>query len=850
MRIIFDSALDGRSWPAMDDGVSATLGEIRVGRLGLLGLLENLLGLTGPVVPDGVRIAALVPQVQALEGFWSKSAAIDPFGVSRELIKVHDYLIYQGWKGQGGSPRLDDLAKLTPHIRVGISTRLQLVLEKLNDSVLNLERVTLFEDVEGLPPLWRSVFEKLAAAGTDIEQAEITERPTGGNDLAHARSTSFVPVQDGSLQLYRPSGVMQAAEDVAAWLAGVKDDSGLDGTVIIGGDAVLDRALHRYGLPVTGAEPEKGNALLQLLPLVLSCGWNPPDPARVLELLTLPVSPVPPSMSRSLVKALEKWPAVGSPLWQKNLAEGLEKIEDQDRRQRVADRLAVLFTPIAGREYTGLEIESRLDMLVHWLQGRFHDDTAVGPALGQCAVFKEVVRASGQKNLDEPLLKKLLDEAVSSITPIALLPAQQGITAVREPEAVTGPVKRVVWWNFNSLAVPSLSQPMFSGKERTILTKGGVEFPDSMTLTSLQAERWGRPLQYAQQQLVLVCPETGSDGEELHPHPLWYEILARSGDKAEALIGEEIQYEVHVQKTQQEVLAIPAFQERWQVEPGSIHKRDKESPSSLENFLGCPLNWCFAYQARIRRGNVATLPDMIPTLGSLAHELVEEVICQEPLPDPEAGATLAGKLFDERAPLFVATLFQDGQEGEQVKIRNTIIMATRSLLRHFKEAGVKKLTIEQHLTGRFQDQELQGWADVVAADPFTVIDLKRSYSNFFRKKMNSGTALQIVIYGWLLKQEKGLFPELGYFTLEDQTFLTTDTTSFPDGEAVKGPPADEVWQVFEKTWAEAWKLLTAGNVFCNGGEEKVEAELSDDRLVLPPPCKFCDYDVLCGRRFI
>ena len=34
------------------------------------------------------------------------------------------------------------------------------------------------------------------------------------------------------------------------------------------------------------------NVLLQVLPLALACLWSPPDPQRVLELLTLPVGPV------------------------------------------------------------------------------------------------------------------------------------------------------------------------------------------------------------------------------------------------------------------------------------------------------------------------------------------------------------------------------------------------------------------------------------------------------------------------------------------------------------------------------------------------------------------------------
>ena len=49
--------------------------------------------------------------------------------------------------------------------------------------------------------------------------------------------------------------------------------------------------------------------LLQVLPLVLEMGWQPPNPQRALELLTLTVSPVPRMIARHLAEALQNWPA-------------------------------------------------------------------------------------------------------------------------------------------------------------------------------------------------------------------------------------------------------------------------------------------------------------------------------------------------------------------------------------------------------------------------------------------------------------------------------------------------------------------------------------------------------------
>ncbi len=64
------------------------------------------------------------------------------------------------------------------------------------------------------------------------------------------------------------------------------------------------------------------------------------------------------------------------------------------------------------------------------------------------------------------------------------------------------------------------------------------------------------------------------------------------------------------------------------------------------------------------------------------------------------------------------------------------------------------------------------------------------------------------------------------------------------------PPVEEVWQIFEDTFNEAWQVLKSGLVLCPGNGEEVESRLDEDRLVLEPTCRFCDYDVLCGRRFL
>ncbi len=62
----------------------------------------------------------------------------------------------------------------------------------------------------------------------------------------------------------------------------------------------------------------------------------------------------------------------------------------------------------------------------------------------------------------------------------------------------------------------------------------GIELPAPARLAAAQAQRWQRPLSQATHSLLLACPERDEAGDELHPHPLWDEVLARIGESGAA----------------------------------------------------------------------------------------------------------------------------------------------------------------------------------------------------------------------------------------------------------------------------------------------------------------------------
>lgn len=366
--LTFSTEFDSGFWPGPLAGRDAAAGETWVGQQGLLSILETALGLRFPAEPDALRAAGLVPALRKNRGFWSESAKVDPLGTAGRLLAWRDRLGLHGWQGQGATGLLKALARVTVGVAPGFPDRLAAVRDALAERSAEIGRLTLCEPQDDLPLAWRQVLEALAEQGARLEAGEPAPAEAAG-DLKAARIGGFRPRADGSLQLVRPVGPMAAAREVAAWLWGRGD---LLDTVIIGGDALLDRELARFGLPALGAAGQPHDqTLLQVLPLVLEMGWSPPDPQRALELLSLPAGPVPRRVAWRLTRALQEWPAVGSERWQEELAQGLGGIEDADYRATVRARLEAVFAAGARQDgYPGAEIISRLELVDAWARGR------------------------------------------------------------------------------------------------------------------------------------------------------------------------------------------------------------------------------------------------------------------------------------------------------------------------------------------------------------------------------------------------------------------------------------------------------------------------------------------------
>jgi hypothetical protein len=835
-----------------------------------LGQLELMLGLAGPHPAPAERAAALVPALREHEGFWERSAEVDPLGSAREVLRWRDELVLAGWRGSDKDvpERVAALARLAGNTLPGIPDRIWAVVETLKHRSADVEQLELLEPIERLPLAWRFLMEALREQRTSIIEITLAPAPATGN-LAAAREPGFRPRDDSSLQLLRSDGTWAAAVEVAAWLS--SRDS-LEGVVVVSPTPLLDTELRRFGLPVTGArQVGGGSAILEVLPLVLALGWRPAAPEDAAALLSLPESPVPRGIRNRLLRALLRWPAVGNRTWQEALQAGLEAIEERTRRERVGGRLREIFDgPVdrTGPGYPVAEIRKRIRLVGDWLRSRHAAlEESVAPDLGRaldegidhCRAFERVVDLANLETWSKADLQRFLDEARSTVAAESVLAAEAGLSSVASPAAIAGPARCVVWWDFSRRSAPIPARIPFTAAERAQLADSGVALLSPAIQAIRQAERWRRPLDQATEALVLVSPRANESGEENHPHPLWDEIAARvhadAATTRAAFLGGTLHAAPRAPLVEQPLRPPPTALRSWSVPPELLALPDRSSHSAIEDLLRCPMRWTLGHLARLEGRDEIEVGISSLVLGRLAHALLEAVLPTAEN-DPQAARALAAQWFDEHAPAHVAALFLPGNETEATRARRVLLDAAETFTEFVRDSRLELRSVEKALEGVGLGHTIRGVPDLILGPKPVVIDAKWGGFGYRRDALRNGTATQLAFYAYLLARQPGFQDgpaAVAFFVLGRQRIITTDPSLGGCSEVIEGPSPADTWAALERAFEKRTEELARGLVLATANADDLgEGVVTDDSLgpdgavVLAPKCEWCHYGGLCG----
>lgn len=881
---------------AGERGESARLGEPAWSPAQLLRDLHLRLGLPRSEASAAERVPTYSRRLAALlptKPFYARSYEVDSLGTAKALLAWRDALVDAGWNGRaipGGGDRLEALAAVEAHadepLPAGPVDRLVRVEEELRVSSKHriYEVVTLVEDRALWPLRWRSIFTLLEERGATFVQLKPDERGSAPKDtdlgvlqrmlrgeLPSRRAKEGSAVRgDGTLLLLRGDTSSDLAEITAALLVKHRERAV---AVRCADAATLETALARHGLPHQGHAGSSGwRPAMQLLPLALELAYEPRDPYRVLELLTLPVGPFQGMLGSLLARAVSKQPGVGGSEWKRQkekaterlrasrvrfrMSEGMSEADAAidaeahvtERMQRVAEWVEAACIGVAAGD--GVPRAPRAGLLAvakrvsTFLQKRLAVDApeageTYGAAYAQARAMTDALARDHRDVVSREDMRHLLDSVVRSAESIDLSIERAGrIDHVDHPDALLAPASTVVFWGFVGGTERRPVLPPWNRAERAALEAAGVVFPDPGKLLAIESESWRRGILAARERVIFVVPST-MKGEAVAPHPTWDEIAARLGledERAAACLtcsphalltrvdDSRAPLVPLVPLAKLDPLPLPEGRAAWTLPAVRIAAADdvlQTSATALDTLASCPLRFVLSHHAHLRSGALAKVADGPLLNGSLGHRLVEEL-------HEENAFELEGDELDARAKAVLealletegATLLLPGAAFERSQLVPQLVGAMRELRRYLASTGWKIAAVEEAVTTSSTVGTLRGRLDVRlvnAEGKEAVLDLKWGESTY-RALLKEGRAVQLAAYVRAIHVKEGgdrkrSLPPAAYFALHSGKVLTADARMGMGTKTLEGATLEETWARVEKTARAVQSSLREGKVY-------------------------------------
>jgi ATP-dependent helicase/nuclease subunit B len=892
MEVTFGLWLDGPTWPEHGGAGDASFGAPVVGPAGLLTLLETSFGLTGPAVTVIDRIATWQAKLEAAgdaDRFWTASLDADAWATARLTLHWRDALVAAGWSAvdPAAESRLADLAsaeRAGPELPRGAADRLRAVSALMAaGGVPRLRSVRCIDRRADLPVAWRGLLDLLESRGVTVTRLAPPEPPLHESSLADLQRWLRGPIDlegsvaDGTVALLHAGSVPHAAEVLGQWLEALPEDASV-AVIANGGDThALDLALRRRALPRLGASaPSPYRGSLQVLSLAFQLAWRPVDVRSLLDVLTMPQSPIAPRAAWRLANALERAPGLGGVAW-RGAWEAIEAAEldaagdGPDARRKADARLARWHAWMPERTadpHEGIDRDHAVDIcrrVAEWATRRAAGEG--DPLYRTTARLSDDVRraflASGRDRLSKVWVDRVIDQVLSDgdRDPRAAAEAVRGRRVVPHPGALWGKADVVVWWDFRDAGERPERLP-WSADERAELARHGVHLDEPQVAARAASTAWERAVEQAGERLLFVT--TGLDGtSDETRHPLAHRLapalraLARREPLEEALDGPLLDLAgLGIPRVPIPKRALPEQRGLWSTPIGFAARHDgrRESATSLEALFECPMKWALQHVAGVRPGRVRSVPDADRLLGNVAHALAADLFGSGPPPlAHEVEARVAAEL-DGYLDAMALPLRLEEHSVELIQARRRLPRALATLATTLREndlvvdAAEHRFSLEVEGLGT-----LTGFIDLVTVDAHgrpAVVDLKWTRSARRRtEELARGQAVQLAVYGAAAGAAAGAdrdaSPRAGYFLLRQRRFLT------PPSAALRGTPVDdapdlgETWRQVLDAWRDARADVLVGTLRARGvllDEDDVTAQAREVH------CEWCDYATLCRTR--
>lgn len=893
MEIILGRLLDSNTYPDLLTNTHASIGKIITGFHGLIRILEVQLGQSSPTIAESVRTAEWQTTIATVDNGkkpYSKSFQTDSWNTAREIKERRDELILAGWDPTvhtAGGKWIEAIAELelsALHHSKGFADRVRQLLKALKQKELpiTIKKITLVDQDKSYWDSWeQELIDLLIENGVHMEQMELPlpalpKQPKtdlekvkcalySNNDLHDIQLTG-----DGSFIIVRSDNEWDASDFLLSWLEVQGDQQ----TVFINhsNDLLLAELFHRRGLPTSEVnEFSKWRSALQVLPLTLETYWHPIRLDRLMELLTLPISPLPKKLCHQLAYVISEEPGIGGDRWHTAIAEavdelekswteqGLDKKKIQQKKQKLFEKIDLWINHEYYDPTDGIPC-SVIEKICHNISTWAYNQNIMNPnpiftqANMAASELLQGIRALNVEKINQLQLANILDSIIGDGTKLPnYIHESSPWTTVEQPGAIWGQVENVLWWQFIQTTTSTVRR--WSEAERAFLASQQIHLPSPEKIRKRENDAWHNAIRFAKKRILFFIPSK-IRSEDVKAHPLLdeirYALSKMNTDEKKITIHPAILYEKEKVAIVDQMFdrvaltfkAIPNPISRWALPIQRIHLRQTESATSFETMLTCPLRWTLQYSAKIHPSNTLSLPNESMMLGNLGHAILERFIIEQAFITDVNIEQFTASLYDELVPKMAAPLLLPENQSLYRRVRKELQKSMQQFAKFLEETKIKIIESESTYKKLWQDDiEFEGRLDLIGKTPTdrtVIIDAKwsRRPSNYKQKLMDG--SVQLALYQWLLSSnEKDI--AVAYFMLSNGDFYTLVDDEIPEQYHVECVPLHDLVELIRQQISKVQLMLASGEAIATGIE-------IDESTPFKPVCSFCDYQDLCGVR--
>ncbi len=894
LRVVFGWYLDGSRYPETCDQNNSMLGGLICGPARFATELALRLGIAHASCPQAIRIAKYMKALEECDDgnqYYSKSFQLDAWSTASCMLVWRDDLITAGWNGskfENGTPKLTALAQaeqLSNPLGCNAEVLREILYRLRANSRINLpiKSIKLITPLRLLPPIWQEIFDHLKKRQIELFEPTFNDERGSVSDLSRVQAFMLngkksILQNDGTFTLLEADDEFQLSECTTAWLKG--SGFALSDLVIVRNSptSILDGYCAANALPrIGGYESSRWRSALQVLPLMLQSSWLPANPYRTLELISLPESPIPKSASYHFIQALRAEPGFGGERWisaWKNLEASLLEKQASDNldtaKQDISLTLKNLrfwlepdrFDPQAGMPTT--RISKICQEIRKWASSCLRRDSRnqiLIHAINAAHELEMALSVLGFSTINQLQLNRLVDAVYGEGCKPEIWRAEcSDWSNVDLPGQVWSSAKHLLWWGFNANTTLLPRQPPWTAYERLVLSDAAVNVESSTAPALRLAHSWKQALLNVQDS-VLLCRARFVEGQITNTHPLADEFVELIGHCKTSIIknADEVLSKKSVvlglRKTELAEIhlrEIPKSIRNWKGPSNKQLYRQEESATSIAELIGCPLAWVLRHHAQLHPGILLSLPEGDKLVGDIAHALFHRLL-EEGVSDSEI-TIRANKLFDELILSVGLPLLLQGRNLERQRAKRSIVQAFNQFRVLLEDAQLKVIGCEASRQGPFFTGSFSGKLDtILESEDGTqsfVVDFKWNKSAKYRlDELIENRHLQLAAYAWLESIHAGKLPRIGYYMLRQRRFLHSGEEPVPEfGEFVKTLPVMQIWHEIQSSYISRMDEINKGFICATGIPNEAPEQNVECEFYIDPPCKFCQFSNLCGKR--